>query len=91
MPSEETNVRSPPSSHLQRSQFPQERILKVVEFGRVRCPLHCTRNPADSHTDRVALRLDSHDHIHWLHQELAAAHVHQVRLSLSFGTVLTLL
>ena len=33
-----------PSSLLPRSQIPQERILKVVEFSRVRCPLHCAKH-----------------------------------------------
>lgn len=38
----------------------------------------------DRQTDRVALRLDSNDHIYWLYQKLASTHVHQVRLSLLF-------
>lgn len=84
MPSEETKVRFDSLLFpLPLTPSPQERILKVVEFSRVRCP-HCTQTLADSQTDRVALRLDSHDHIHWLHQELAPAHVHQVRLLLFF-------
>jgi hypothetical protein len=88
MPSEDTNVRAPLPAPPPLT-LPQERILKVVEFGRVRRPLRWL-NPADTHTDRAALRLDSHDHILWLHQELAAAHVHQVRRSLSSGIALTL-
>ena len=89
MPSEETNVRSPHprSSPAHKShRNASSRSSSSVAYAAL-----CTaQNTADSHTDRVALRLDSHDHILWLHQELAAAHVHQVRLSLSSGTALTL-
>lgn len=64
--------------------YQQERILKVVEFGRVRRPVCCARYLADGQTDRVTLWLDPNDHLHWLHQELASAHVHKVRLFLVF-------
>ena len=91
MPSEETQVSYEASqgTSCSLSDFQhQERIMKAVELGRVRLSFLGAGQEREELTftlsaDRLPLRLGSSCHLHWLHQELAAAISHPVSATAS--------
>jgi len=72
----------------------QERIIRVVEFGRVRLRGHPQQPGTDSTepTGRASLRMDPFHHLRWLYEEQPATLAHKVsKPPPVFGTRLELL
>ena len=80
MPSEETKVRVPPARPRTDSDgVVQERITKVVEFGRVRCENWRPVSPQlTCSPDCPSLWLDSYDYLCWIHPEQPPALINHV-------------